>query len=195
MASSKRIIFFDLETQKGAEQVGGWENAHLMELAVAVLYDSIERKYTSYWEKDAQELINILLAADLVVGFNHIKFDYSVLSGYTSIDLARETNSFDILADIKDRLNFRIGLNRIAQATLGKVKTADGLTSLLWWADGKHEKVADYCQMDVEITKEVFEYGLQNKKLLYKTKNGDSAQLSLDWDLDKIISEAGKDQG
>ena len=49
--------------------------------------------------------------------------------------------------------------------------------------------------MDVEITKEVFEYGLQNKKLLYKTKNGDSAQLSLDWDLDKIISEAGKDQG
>lgn len=189
----RRIVFFDLETRKSAEQVGGWNNVHLMELAVGVVYDSKEKKYIRYWEDDVNKLVEKLLSADLVVGFNHVWFDYGVLKGYTDIDLARQTKSFDILNDLRKRLGFRLSLNHLAEETLGKKKTADGLLSLQWWADGKHEQVADYCEMDVAITKELFEFGLENERLLFRTKSGESARIDLDWDLDTIITDAAKE--
>ncbi|VAX14956.1 hypothetical protein MNBD_NITROSPINAE04-1986 [hydrothermal vent metagenome] len=192
-APQRRILFFDLETKKSAEEVGGWGNVHLMELAVGVVYDSQEKKYIRYWEKDVNRLVEKLLSADLVIGFNHVWFDYGVLKGYTDIDLARQTKSFDILSDIRKRLGYRLSLNHLAQETLNKQKTADGLVSLQWWKEGKHEQVADYCEMDVTITKELFEFGLEKGRLLYRTKNGESVRLNLDWDLDTIIADAAKE--
>ena len=190
-APQQRILFFDLETKKSADEVGGWGAIHLMELAVAVIYDSQEKKYIRYWEDDVNELIEKLLSADLVVGFNHIRFDYTVLSGYSDINLARKARSFDILNDVYRRLKFRLSLGHLATETLGKPKSADGLQSLEWWREGKYEQVADYCQVDVEITKELFEYGLEHEYLAYKLKNGETARINLDWDLDQIIKDAG----
>ncbi len=191
-APQRRILFFDLETKKSAEEVGGWGNVHLMELAVGVVYDSQEKKYIRYWEEDVNRLVEKLLSADLVVGFNHEWFDYGALKGYTDIDLARQAKSFDILSDIRKRLGYRLSLNHLAQETLGKQKTADGLVSLKWWKEGKHEQVADYCEMDVAITKELFEFGLEKGRLLYRMKNGEQVKLNLDWDLDIIIANAAK---
>ncbi len=191
-APEKRVLFFDLETQKSAAEVGGWGNTHLMRLAVGVIYDSIEKKYIRYFEDEAYALVDKLLSADLVVGFNHIQFDYGVLRGYTSVDLAKKTKSFDILVDVHKRLGKRISLNNIAGPTLNTSKTADGLQSLIWWAEGKHDLVADYCESDVKITKDVFEYGVLNKWLLYKLKNGEPAKLPLDWNLEGIIKTAAK---
>ncbi len=190
-APERRILFFDLETKKSAEEVGGWNAIHLMELAVAVIYDSREKRYIRYWEDDVNELIDKILSADLVVGFNHIRFDYTVLSGYSDTNLKRKAKSFDILSDIHSRLNFRLSLGHLAQATLDKPKSADGLQSLKWWKEGKYEQVADYCQVDVEITKELFEFGLEQGYLAYKLKSGETARIDLDWDLDRIIKEAG----
>ena len=35
-----RVLYFDLETQKSADDVDGWANIHLMELAVGVVWES-----------------------------------------------------------------------------------------------------------------------------------------------------------
>lgn len=191
-APDRRILFFDLETQKSAEDVGGWGNIPRMGLAVAVVYDSREKAYLKYWEDDVDALVEKLLSADLVVGFNHIRFDYAVLSAYTRRDLPRNAKSFDILADIKERLDFRLSLGHLCEATLGRPKTADGLVSLQWWKEGKRDQVADYCQVDVELTKELFEYGLENGHLLYTLKSGETVRLPLDWELEKIIEQAAK---
>ncbi|MBI5815537.1 MAG: DEAD/DEAH box helicase [Nitrospinae bacterium] len=192
-APERRILFFDIETQKSAGDVGGWDKLDKMRLAVAVVYDSREKRNIRYWEKDAAALVEKLLSADLVVGFNHVKFDYGVLAAYTDIELAREVKSFDILLDVHTRLGFRLSLDHLATATLGKGKTADGLQSLKWWAEGKHEQVAEYCEGDVAVTKELFEYGLENRRLVYRMKSGELARLALDWDLEKIIAKAGED--
>ena len=40
-----RILYFDLETQKTAQDVGGWRNTHLMRISVAVLFDSLENRF------------------------------------------------------------------------------------------------------------------------------------------------------
>lgn len=187
-----RILFFDLETQLGADAVGGWGNTNKMRMAVGVVYDSREKRYIRYWEKDAGDLVERLLSADLVVGFNHVSFDYGVLSAYTGADLKREVKSFDIMLDIQKRLGFRLGLGGLAEATLNRGKTADGLQSLKWWAQGEHELVAKYCEADVEVTKTLFEYGLENRCLVYKMKNGELARLLVDWDIDKILAESAK---
>ena len=51
--TESRIQYFDLETQKSADEVGGWGNIHKMRLAVGVVWDSIDQDYFVYEEKDA----------------------------------------------------------------------------------------------------------------------------------------------
>ena len=48
--SGPRILYFDLETQKSADDVGGWGNIHKMGLAVGVVWDSLDEAYFSYLE-------------------------------------------------------------------------------------------------------------------------------------------------
>jgi DEAD/DEAH box helicase domain-containing protein len=191
---NKRILFFDLETIRGADQVGGWSNIRKMGLAVAVIYDSIEKKYIRYFEHDSRRLIEKLLSADLVVGFNHVRFDYEVLKPYTTVDLPAYTANFDIMLDLEKKLGHRIGLGHLGKETLGRPKSADGLVSLKWWADGETEKVADYCQVDVEITREIFEFGLSNRHLVYRNRRGEKTVIDLDWDLSSILATTKKRQ-
>ncbi|SVE19796.1 uncharacterized protein METZ01_LOCUS472650, partial [marine metagenome] len=43
--SGPRVQVFDLETQKSAEEVGGWGNIHKMGLAVGVVWDSLDQEF------------------------------------------------------------------------------------------------------------------------------------------------------
>ena len=51
-------------------------------------------------EDRVNELIDELMRADLVVGFNHIRFDYEVLHGYTVLDLS-QAPSLDLMLDLQ----------------------------------------------------------------------------------------------
>ena len=98
-----RVQYFDLETQKSAEDVGGWDNIHKMGLAVGVVWDSLDQEFFTYEEKDASQLVEKLRTADLAVGFNIVGFDYTVLQPYSDFDL-HEINTFDMLVDVKKNL-------------------------------------------------------------------------------------------
>src|SRR5882762_6548210 len=78
----KNIVYFDLETQKSADEVGGWDKISLMRMSVAVTYSIGEGGYKIYGEKQVDELITELQRADLIVGFNNLRFNYEVLHGY-----------------------------------------------------------------------------------------------------------------
>ncbi len=182
-----RILFFDIETQLGANEVGGWGTKHLMRVAVAVVYDSLEKKFFSYLEGETDNLVEKLKMADLVVGFNLLNFDYGVLQPYTTDDL-KKLKTFDILDDVKNRLGFRLSLNHLANKTLKVEKSADGLQSLQWFKEGKIDLITEYCSKDVEITRDLFQYGLENEYLLYETRDGGLARIPLDWKLENIIS-------
>ena len=100
-SNEHRILYFDLETQKSADDVGGWGNIHEMKLAVGVVWDSCEQEYFSYLEGAASQLVTKLRTADLVVGFNVKKFDYGVLQPYADFDLDEITTS-DMLIDVNN---------------------------------------------------------------------------------------------
>ncbi|MCH8313163.1 MAG: ribonuclease H-like domain-containing protein [Nitrospinae bacterium] len=183
-----RILYFDLETQKSSDEVGGWSAVQikLMKLAVGVVWDSREQKYFTYREDEAVQLAEKLRTADLVVGFNVIGFDYTVLEGYGPFNL-NKINTFDMLVDVKKVLNFRLGLNHLAQHTLNAEKSADGLMSIQWYKEGKMDKIIEYCKQDVAITRDLFLFGEKEGFLKYKTRSGKIGEFKVDWKIDRLI--------
>jgi DEAD/DEAH box helicase domain-containing protein len=186
-SNEPRIIYFDLETQKLAQDVGGWQNIHLMGVSVAVTYDSLKNVFFHFTEDQVEDLLSHLAEADLVVGFNIKRFDYEVLRAYTSNDPGK-LPTFDILEDVYRRLGFRLGLDHLAKETLNKGKSADGIQAVEWFRAGEMEKLTEYCQQDVATTRDLFQYGLTNGHLIYRTKRDESrVRLLVDWKLEDMI--------
>ena len=182
------IVFFDLETQKAADEVGGWRNSHLMQVSVGVVYDSREDRFFVYEEDQVETLLEHLEQAELVVGFNVKQFDYRVLSAYTRKEL-KSLKTFDILEDIHGRLGFRLSLDHLAHETLNHRKTAQGLQAVEWFKCGEMEKLTDYCRNDVAITKGLFYYGLEKNHLIYREKRENRrVRLLVDWILEDMIA-------
>ena len=187
ISKEQRILYFDLETQKSAEDVGGWGNIHDMKLAVGVVWDSCEQEYFSYQENTALQLVEKLQTADLVVGFNVKKFDYGVLQPYADFDLD-EITTFDMLIDINKKLGHRLSLNHLAENTLNAKKSADGLVSLQWYKEGEIDKIIKYCRQDVEITRDLFLYGESHGYVKYSTRSGVVKDLKVDWKIPSLMS-------
>ncbi len=162
---------FDVETKKSAAEVGGWHRAERMGVSVVVLYDSQIDGYLTFYEDEIDKLVCHLQKVQLVVGFNNKRFDNRVLSAYTRFDL-NSLPTFDILEEVKGRLGYRLSLDRLAEHTLGVTKTADGLQALKWYKEGRMDEIVQYCQKDVEITRDLFLFGIENGYLIFQNKAG-----------------------
>ncbi len=53
----RNTIYFDLETQKSADEVGGWNNISRMGMSVAVTYNTAGAEYRIYGEQQVDVLI------------------------------------------------------------------------------------------------------------------------------------------
>lgn len=161
-----RYIVFDLETQNIFQDTGTGDAASL-DISVASVYDSQDDAYTTVTVDELHLLWPILEHADALVGYNSNHFDIPLLNKYYPGDLTH-IKSIDLLESIKDSLGRRLRLDSVAQATIGAKKSANGLQAVRWWQEGKVDKVKQYCQQDVKVTKEVFEYALEHGKIKYK---------------------------
>jgi len=177
----RNFVYFDLETQRSAGDVGGWEHKDKMGMSVGVLYSTATAAYTIYGEKQIDDLIAAMSRADLVIGFNHVEFDYRVLQGYSMWDVGGMMTSLDLLLDIEKKLGHRIKLDDIATASLGTGKTADGLDAIRWWREGKIMKIAEYCCFDVKVMKLVHEFGVRHGYVRYRDRFGRDQTVSVDW--------------
>jgi len=174
------IVYFDLESQKIFEEVGGRDASKLL-LACGVTWSTDRNDFAVYWEKNATALIAELKSADRVIGFNIISFDYEVLKPYAPNENFRSFRSTDMLQDIFRTLGFRLSLDSIAKATLDTKKTADGLQSVEWFKNGELDKVAEYCKADVDITRRVYEFGRDNGYVQYYSKLGSKLKVAVNW--------------
>jgi DEAD/DEAH box helicase domain-containing protein len=123
-------------------------------------------------------LIDHLTKLDLIIGFNNKRFDNQVLSAYTTVRLDF-LPTIDLLEEVSNHLGYRLSLDRLAEQTLGKNKSADGLQALRWYKEGKIKEICEYCRQDVEITRDLFYYCLENGYLLFKNKAGKKVRLPL----------------
>jgi DEAD/DEAH box helicase domain-containing protein len=179
-APAGNVLVLDLETQRSAEDVGGWGFVSKMGLALAVVYDVARNSYRTYYEADVERLLLDLAFADRVVGFNIDRFDLAVLSGYTDRDLGR-IRTLDLLAEIHRIVGFRVSLNHLSEVNLGEAKAGDGLQSLQWWKEGRIDLIERYCRSDVDVTRRLWDLGRSQKFLLHRDKAGRRLRIPAVW--------------
>mgnify|MGYP001765943531 CR=1 FL=1 len=176
------VVVFDLETQRSFQDVGGRDQLHRLGLSLGVVYSYATGEYTTYREGDAGALVDALLAAGKVVGFNVKGFDYPVLRAYRPDADFRNIPTLDLMEDLARVLGFRIGLDKVAGATLGRRKTADGLAALRWFKEGRFDLIERYCRDDVEVTRLLYEYGRDHGEVRIPERDGTVRVVQVRWD-------------
>lgn len=175
------LVFFDLESQNLFQDVGGRAGIAKLRMSCGVTFSTQRNDFAVYWEKDALALIDELKAADRVIGFNLIGFDYQVLRPYAPNFNFASLRTQDLLQDIQRTLGFKISLDAIAEATLGTKKSADGLQAVEWFRAGEMEKLVEYCKIDVDITRRVYEFGQAHGFVHYRSRLGSKLKVAVNW--------------
>jgi DEAD/DEAH box helicase domain-containing protein len=179
----RKLVYLDIETQKGAHEVGGWNQKHAMGISVAVTYQAPCGEYRIYLEEDVPRLLEELRQADCVVGFNILDFDLKILEAYSVFSL-EDLPCLDLMKDVEKRVGKRLGLEALVRATLGIGKTARGTDALRWWREGKLLEIARYCCFDVKATRLLHQYGARHGKVYFwNDRSGQREAVPVEWPL------------
>jgi DEAD/DEAH box helicase domain-containing protein len=168
-------IVFDIET------IGDIRDYSSLTITVVSICDVAFDKYKSFEEHELGDLWPILEKADRLIGYNSETFDIPILNRYYTGDLSVFPH-LDLLKVIKESSGKRYKLDDIARATLQIGKSADGLIAQEWWVAGEKQKVKDYCEQDVKVTKEIYEFGRKNMMLYYPTITGEVQPIAVNFD-------------
>lgn len=165
-AGSRRLVL-DLETKRSFDEVGGADNRALLGVSVVGLYDYADDRFLTFREEAFGELAERLRAADEIVGFNLIGFDWPVLAAELGPWVA-ELPTLDLMIEAQRALGRRISLDSLAQATLGASKSGSGLDALEYYRAGDWERLERYCLEDVKLTRDLFEYARRYGQLFFQ---------------------------
>ncbi len=168
-----RLITFDIETKNFFQDVGS-NDPKALDISVLCIHDSLDNSYKSFQEKDFPLLWPIIEKTDALITWNGDHFDIPILNKYYSGDLTK-IKSIDLMKEMKDVLGKRLKLDTVAEATLGKKKSGNGMEAVYWWRNGEIDKIIKYCIEDVRITKELYDYAIANKSLKYKDLGANGA--------------------
>jgi len=180
-------LVLDLETKKSFDEVGGQQNAHLLEISVVGVYSYDRDEYRTFKESEFAELEDWLKKAGLVIGFNSKSFDFAVLQPYFRWKLDRVPH-LDILEEIVHARGHRLKLESVAITTLGEGKSGSGLDAIWYYRNQEWEKLIKYCLDDVRVTKDVYEYGLRHGHIWF-TDRGQKTAIPVRWAEDKTIKD------
>ncbi len=185
-------VILDVETKRTFEEVGGYfpEKLGISFVGICVR-DGFTGKgeMMGYFEEDLPQLFPILEKADVVVGFNIDGFDMPTFNNYYKGDIS-VIPTLDLMNRIKDSAGHRIGLDAVAQQTLGLGKTGDGLDAIKYYQTGQLDKLKDYCLQDVAVTRDIYDFGLQKGFVKFKNKWNRLVECSVDFSFTQ-----GKDSG
>jgi len=193
-------VIFDLETQRFFDEA---PDPSMFGISVLSLYtrkldenfNEIEGKMISFFENEVKNAWDYFKNAYRIIGFNSKRFDVPVLKPYFPAEVFKLPH-FDILEHIKEINGKRVSLNAVAKETLGQQKVDEGGNAIVYWQKGDAEslkKLKYYCEEDVRITKEIYDYGLKNKKLKFKDYWNDLKEIDVDFSY-PIIEKPAEEQ-
>lgn len=163
-------LVIDLETKKSFAEVGGERNIAQLGISVAGIYSYDKDLFVALEEHELAQLEDMLHGTGHIIGFNIVHFDIPVLKPYVKdIAIFEKIAVTDLYQDAVDFLGHRVGLNAVAEATLGESKSGHGLEALEWFRQGRVEEVKKYCLDDVRLTRDVYEYGKKNGHILFRS--------------------------
>lgn len=188
----KKEIIFDVETKKLFSDIEGDDPGKLGVSISSVYVRQIDEKNEfkeekgemfSFWEDGFPEMFKLFQNADRIIGFNTLGFDVPALQPYVNFPL-NKLSHLDIMAKVKEVYGHRIALDAIAKETLDKEKIDSGLNAVFYWQKGDKEsldKLKKYCEADVLITRDVYDFVLKNKHVLFKDRWNTLRKVELDF--------------
>jgi len=172
-------VFFDVETKKIFSDIPDNDPGKLGVSIVSIYKREVDENQNevrgnmqSFWEEDFDRMWPLFTGAKRIIGFNSIRFDVPALKPYAPSYFAKLPH-FDIYTEIRRVSEHAAGLNAIAKETLDREKTDDGLNAVYYWE--KHDpeslaKLKKYCEADVLITRDVYDFVVKNKEISFKDK-------------------------
>lgn len=183
-----REIVLDIET------TGDIKDFDKLKVTVVSIYEYEKNAYRSFEESELGLLWPLLEKAERIIGYNSEHFDLPILNKYYAGDLLN-FSQLDLLKVIKESTGSRFKLNDIAKATLQIEKSADGLQAQKWWQEGKIAEIKKYCEQDVKVTKEIYEFGKKNKMLYFPTLTGEIKPFAINFDMPIIRTTGASAKG
>ncbi len=201
-------VIFDVETKKLFGDIKGFDPGDLGVSVVSVysrkveesfsgeqsrtiegrkILSEVEGKMQSFWEKDFEAMWPIFQKANRIIGFNSLAFDVAALEPYTNFPL-KKLPHLDIMQKVKETFGRRISLDAIAKETLDRQKIETGLEAVYLWQKGDKkslERLRKYCEDDVMITRDIYDYVTKNGHLLFKDKWNTLRKIELDFSYPK----------
>ncbi len=183
-------IIFDIETKKIFDDINGNNPADLGVSIVSIYQRQLDNNFKeingqimSFWEEDFSNMWSKFANVDRVIGFNSNHFDVPALIPLAPYDF-KKLNHFDIMDHVKSALGFRLSLNAIASQTINHTKIDQGLNAVDYWRQHTPEtlaKLKKYCEADVLVTRDVYDFGLKNGFLKYMDKWNTARRLDVDF--------------
>ena len=180
-------LFFDVETQNTFDDVGGFHPEKLgVSFVGAIVRDGFPEEgggietYHRFFESDLNSFWPLLESADVIIGYNSNGFDLITLKPYYDKDV-QTLPSLDLLEVIKKSIGHRLSLDVVAAQTLGTKKIGHGLDAISYYRNKQWDKLAQYCIKDVEITRDIYDYGRIHQKLKYLDKNSQLNEAFVDF--------------
>ncbi len=168
MNHGNNILVLDLETQRSFKEVQKSATERLTKLKVSVVcvYDYLTDEYRAYEEKEIMELEKRLREVDLLIGFNHRRFDLPVLAPYLFMSV-ESLPVLDLLDEVEKARGHRASLDSLVRPTLNQHKSGSGLEALTLFKENRMKELKQYCLDDVRLTKSIYEYGCEHGKVLF----------------------------
>lgn len=174
-------IVLDIETKFFGDE----RSLDEQEVAVAGIMDTDRGSvYEFFLQPELERLLDRLRVASTIVGHNILSFDYAVLEADSGRNVRSELEekTVDTLETIKEEHGRRVSLDELADATLGRRKdvVATGVPAL--WRQGRVLEVLNRNRSDVELSRDVFEFGRDFGWVAAREENGVGfEQLEVDW--------------
>ena len=197
-------VFFDCETQKLFNEISGTDPGDLGISVVSVYVRTVNEKQEelsgrmySFWEHELSNMWQHFFGVQRIIGFNSLKFDVPALKKYSPTGFERLPH-FDILKVVRDSLGFSLSLEHLVNNTLGNHKTDIGTNAVAYWKKHDEEsliKLKAYCEADVLLTRDLYDFGVKNKMLKYLDKWNNPREIPVDFSLPQAVITADRQIG
>lgn len=195
---------FDVETQKLFSEVAGNDPALLGVSLLSVYIREVDEEQRevmgemrSFWEHELMDFWLLLSGVKRIIGFNSIKFDVPALKPYAPASFSRLPH-FDIMQSVRDALGHNVSLRVLSEQSLGRAKIDVGMNAVTYWKSqdpGELKKLREYCEADVILTRDLYDFGVRNKKLKYVDRTNTKREFAVDFSYPREVIDASRQMG
>ena len=141
-----------------------------------------------FFENDLDKFKILMDEADTIIGYNILGYDIPVLKKYYDFDLSKK-KVVDIFKVIADKHKLYLKLDNLTSTTFNESKIAHGLDAVRFYKEGKLDKLKEYCDMDVKLTRDLYEFIKENGYCFYTNGIGEKVKIEVSFEEEK------KDEG